>query len=415
MNFKYYLQGKRIRLYIRYNRNAYPVSTDLSIDPKFWDSKEGKPKNAYPERIELQSYLDNFKSRISKEIIKFIDNNPKYSYEEIKEVVKSTLQKKEITGFFDKFREFNELHKDKSISWHKKYNSILVHLKEFEALQKITKKDFKITYHSIDLSFFQKLQNFYIDVKKHNNNNIRKNLQFIRVFLQWSEDNGIQINQSYHKFKLNREEERDIIFITEEELLSIFNYDFSDNERYDHARDLFILQCATGLRISDLKRITKDNIKNGFIEIRQQKTSNFVTIPLTPYSEIILNKYDVLPSISEVELNRTIKQVCKDCGLNEIITISSKSGNKLNEEKFEKWQKISSKIGRSTFASLNLAKGVPEHIVKSMTGHKDSRAFAKYVGVSKQIQKEATEKAWRAPTDDGTIIKIIKHQHKKVG
>jgi integrase len=48
------------------------------------------------------------------------------------------------------------------------------------------------------------------------------------------------------------------------------------------ARDLFLLQCLTGLRISDLFRLDK-NIRNGMIHLETQKVQgNVVEIPITP-------------------------------------------------------------------------------------------------------------------------------------
>ncbi len=77
-------------------------------------------------------------------------------------------------------------------------------------------------------------------------------------------------------------------------------------------RDLFIIGCWTGLRISDLKRLGgKDNIKDGLLTITTQKTSRSVTIPVTDELQAVLNKYpDRLPKIpTDQHYNREIKSM----------------------------------------------------------------------------------------------------------
>ena len=71
-------------------------------------------------------------------------------------------------------------------------------------------------------------------------------------------------------------------------------------------KDVFILQCWTGQRFSDMlslnKGIVKDTDNGQILEIVQTKRTRRVAIPLFPVALEILKKYDFnLPDISKTK------------------------------------------------------------------------------------------------------------------
>ena len=71
-------------------------------------------------------------------------------------------------------------------------------------------------------------------------------------------------------------------------------------------KDVFILQCWTGQRFSDMlslnKGIVKDTDNGQILEIFQIKSTQRVEIPLFPVALEILKKYDFnLPDISKTK------------------------------------------------------------------------------------------------------------------
>jgi integrase len=51
-------------------------------------------------------------------------------------------------------------------------------------------------------------------------------------------------------------------------------------------------------------------------------------------------------------------------------------------------------IGRKTFATLSLVKGMSSEVTMSITGHKDYKSFSRYVRVAEKEKKIAMLKAW---------------------
>lgn len=68
------------------------------------------------------------------------------------------------------------------------------------------------------------------------------------------------------------EEETENIYLNESELTAIYNLD-KLSKQLEKVRDMFLIVCYTGLRYSDLIRLTKDNItSDNTIKIKTQKT-----------------------------------------------------------------------------------------------------------------------------------------------
>jgi integrase len=58
--------------------------------------------------------------------------------------------------------------------------------------------------------------------------------------------------------------------------------------------------------------------------------------------------------------------------------------NVKKEEWFKLHEVISTHCARKTFITLTLEKGVPERMVREVSGHKDERSFRRYVNFNKK-------------------------------
>ena len=85
--------------------------------------------------------------------------------------------------------------------------------------------------------------------------------------------------------------------------------------------------------------------------------------------------------ISASNYNIYIKTVCKKAKLNEIVTGSLKDPKtkKLKVGKYEKWQLVSSHIGRRSYAT-NFYGKMPTHLLMVATGHTTEKALLVYIG-----------------------------------
>lgn len=161
----------------------------------------------------------------------------------------------------------------------------------------------------------------------------------------------------YLNFKLDRGKTEWGRFLTEDEFKRLSEATMP-TESIERVRDLFVMQCLTGLSYSDLMNFdftkVKENTKGMYVlSDERKKTGILYTIVLLPQALEILAKYDYkLPKITNVQYNMRLKIVADAAGIN---------------------KPIASHYGRRTCGMLLLNKGFPIEIVAKVLGHSNIR------------------------------------------
>jgi len=280
----------------------------------------------------------------------------------------------------------------------KDYNNTYNHLEEFQIY---TGK--VLTWKSMGYEFYLDMVEFLKTEKDMKGSTIDKVIKNIKVFLGIADlQDNLQVNQDFKKLvsgkslfaKVNKEE-AEHVYLTEAEIKQITEAEM--DECLSGIRDLFIIGCWTGLRISDLKRLGKDNIKDGLLTITTQKTSRSVTIPVTDELQAVLNKYpDRLPKIpTDQHYNREIKKVCEKAKINDLVLAETKKGSMRVTTKIPKYELITSHTARRSFATNLYRRGIPSTQLMMLTGHKTEDSFMKYIKVTAEDNAKDVAKKLR--------------------
>ena len=74
---------------------------------------------------------------------------------------------------------------------------------------------------------------------------------------------------------------------------------------------MFIVGCLTGFRFSDYSTLNRNQLKDGMLHVRQNKTGSTVVVPLREdVRKILIEKYEMrMPRVSMVNFNYYIKEV----------------------------------------------------------------------------------------------------------
>lgn len=167
----------------------------------------------------------------------------------------------------------------------------------------------------------------------------------------------------YDTVKISRGKSEGIKFLTEEERNRI-----EELELYGMAakvRDMFIFSCYTGLAYSDLVKIKKSDVfkhdDDLCIRDKRIKTGQPYTIVLLPKAVEILERYDY-------NLNLMSNQKCND----QLKLIANMAKIHLN---------LTMHVGRHTFATWALTKGVDISTVSKMLAHSSVAMTEKYAKV----------------------------------
>jgi integrase len=273
------------------------------------------------------------------------------------------------------------------------YNTSFNYLKSF-AKTKLKEPDFE----DIDFEFYKDYVDF-MRGKNLGNNTVGKRIKTLKTFLNAATAEGINTNMKFksRNFKVFNEPS-DSIYLTKDELSAFYKYDFSKTPYLEKVRDLFIVGCLTGLRFSDLHKITTDDVKDGIIEIIQQKTGKTVNIPLHLSVWEIMKKYNnQLPkAISNQKFNEFLKEAAKKSeALNaEFTKATTKKGLKVSKT-YQKHELISSHTARRTMCTNAYNDGIPTITIMAISGHKTESAFLKYIKLDSKEHAKKMLNIWR--------------------
>ena len=188
--------------------------------------------------------------------------------------------------------------------------------------------------------------------------------------------------------------------MTQNELKQIKEYIIPEDKKYlEKVRDVFLFQCFTGLRYSDVANLKSSDVKETFIEITTVKTSDSLIIELNNQSKAILKKYEknqydnkALPVISNQRMNEYLRELAELAKINELVRETFFIGNLRKEIILPKYALLSSHAGRRTFICNALSLGIPPQVVMKWTGHSDYKAMKPYIDIADEIKINAMEK-----------------------
>ena len=202
--------------------------------------------------------------------------------------------------------------------------------------------------------------------------------------MNWLKDHGYQVNPEFQKYKVLREKPQ-IIYLNQKELSILEKKKFS-KPHLNRTRDMFLFQCLTGLRISDLMRLDTEHIQDGIIQMTAFKNKTRLFIPLTPTAKRILKKYDnKLPMTAEQVFNRQLKHMAEEAELNREVEVTDFRAGKKIFKKFPLYKMVKSHIARKTFVSICVEKGIQPKVVSEMTGISVKVLIDHYYGTDKDI------------------------------
>ena len=380
-------------------------ATGKKIVPKYWNDKDkGRVKASHENAVNLNKFLNRFDSKLN-DIATDLQNKdiepiPVKVKEAFLEAERSKLPEAELTrSIIFQWSDFLNSRKNtvKAITHSNQRNSL-------EALEGFLKSEKMegLRPESFTVKHLTKWQDFLNG--KHAPNTVAKRLKHFKAFLKYYQELGGQTGLNLSKIKY-KETEGVKIYLTEEELETFQDAPIKGINsvkvnragkietvyvNLEQVRDMFVLQCNTGLRISDLKRVDKNIIGNRIV-LTTKKTGVNIEIPISPTVRAILEKYNYqLPQVSEQKINDGIKAIYKICFPKNSIQI--RKGNDF--ETVYKWELISTHDAIRTFITLSAERGMTVSAISKITGKSIPVLLKHYLSQSQKVADKEMEKAW---------------------
>ncbi|WP_304298580.1 site-specific integrase [Porphyromonas gulae] len=403
-----------IRMRVNFASQRIEFTTGYRIDAAKWDADKQRVKNGCTNKLkqsaaEINASLLGYYTEIQEIFKKFEVDEVMPTPEQIKEAfnalhrpaeeeAKPSKRKKATEGndFYKVFDEFVRdcgRQNDWTHSTYEKFAAVKNHLSNFRK--------------ELNFEFFdEKGLNDYIaylrEVKEMRNSTIGKQLAFLKWFLRWAFKQGVHQNNAYDTYKPKlKSTQKKIIFLTWDELTKLREFEIPENKQaLERVRDVFLFQCFTGLRYSDVANLRRSDIKGEHIEVTTVKTSDSLIIELNNHSKAILDKYKdvafegdkVLPIITNQKMNDYLKELAELAGIDEPVRQTYYRGNERIDEVTPKYALLGTHAGRRTFICNALALGIPPQVVMKWTGHSDYKAMKPYIDIADDIKANAMSK-----------------------
>ena len=399
-----------IRMRVNFASKRIEFTTGYRIDAAKWDTDKQRVRNGCTNKLkqsasEINASLLGYYTEVQEIFKKFEVEEIMPTPEQIKEAfnalhkpIEEEIKPRKSTpnAFYKVFDEFVRdcgQQNDWTDSTYEKFAAVKNHLMNFRD---------GLTFDFFDEKGLNDYVTYLRDVKEMRNSTIGKQLSFLKWFLRWAFKKDVHQNNAYDSYKPKlKSTQKKIIFLAWEELNKLREFEIpAAKQALDRVRDVFLFQCFTGLRYSDVFNLRRSDIKGDHIEVTTVKTSDSLIIELNNHSKAILDKYKdvafeddkVLPVITNQKMNDYLKELAELAGIDEPVRQTYYRGNERIDEVTPKYALLGTHAGRRTFICNALALGIPPQVVMKWTGHSDYKAMKPYIDIADDIKANAMSK-----------------------
>ena len=398
-----------IRMRVNFASKRIEFTTGYRIDAEKWDTDKQRVRNGCTNKLkqsasEINDSLLGYYTEVQEIFKKFEVEEIMPTPEQIKEAFNALHKpieevkprKSTPNAFYKVFDEFVRdcgRQNDWTDSTYEKFAAVKNHLMNFRD---------GLTFEFFNERGLNDYVGYLRDVKEMRNSTIGKQLSFLKWFLRWAFKKGLHQNNAYDSYKPKlKSTQKKIVFLTWEELNKLREFEIpAAKQALDRVRDVFLFQCFTGLRYSDVFNLRRSDIKGDYIEVTTVKTSDSLIIELNKHSKAILDKYKdvsfeddkVLPVITNQKMNDYLKELAELAGIDEPVRQTYYRGNERIDEVTPKYALLGTHAGRRTFICNALALGIPPQVVMKWTGHSDYKAMKPYIDIADDIKANAMSK-----------------------
>lgn len=387
MTFEFFLpeSGTQKNIHLKltdtlHNR-MYTFRTYLRISKEDWDKEKQRPANIYLKKYKkLNTKLDNVK----KELAEYIRERraekklpaQRTMSREIKKICqgnKTELAKNSLLYYMQWY-----IGVKKELICHSTYKRYMVFFHLLERFEGFVCK--KLYVEEISSDFIRDFMIFGKE-EEYSENTIYRTIHFVKTILNFAERKGIRT--CVRELEVRREKQsKQVITLTENEIAQIEQIDVP--KELQAAKDWLLISCYTGQRFSDFMCFHKNQLQNinGKICLSfvQQKTKKQILLPLHPTVLNTLKRNgNHFPKLMAIQhYNIGIKEIARLANLNESIKARKRLGFRTKEVKAEKWEILSSHVGRRSFAT-NFYGKIPTPLLMEATGHSTEKMFLRYI------------------------------------
>lgn len=349
-------------------------SCKMNISPNLWDTKAGRLTGKTALALKTNIELDKIRVDINRHYQEVMQADGFATADKVKNTYLGLGVKQDtfLTLFAKHNQEFSrKVGYNRAQVTYDKYCLLYKHLESY-IKQEYKRND--IFLKELNLAFVNGFEHYLRAERNCSTNTIWMYMVGVKHIVTIARNSG-QLPINPFAGYLISPEHKDRGFLTKEELNLLVNTKMK-NAQYELVRDLFVFSAFTGLSYSDVKNLTKNNLKTSFdghlwIITRRQKTNTDSSIRLLEVPKRIIEKYKgysrenrLFPIPSNSSCNAILKKIGKQCGIK---------------------TKLTYHVARHTMATtITLSQGVPIETVSRMLGHTNIKTTQIYAKITKE-------------------------------
>lgn len=253
------------------------------------------------------------------------------------------------------------------------------------------------SFELFNSKFEGKLESFLLKECNYSPNTVCATNSILKVWLREAEREGLLPDAISYRQMKSKGYNVEHVYLTDDEIARLNAIEFTPELKAEYkidcksnieqSRDLFIIACKTGLRLSDLSTLNHStwDLTTQTLFINTHKTQRQVVIPLSPLVIDIYNKYNgKLPKPADKShYNKHIKLCSQIAGIDRDVYQMNRTGGVFRQVHYKKWERITSHTARRSFATNMYLKCHDAKMVMAITGHTTEENFMRYICVSK--------------------------------
>lgn len=356
------------------------------IESKYWDDERQKVKNAHPQASELNRNIEKKVAEYTTLLIQSANVRDLTIHE-----ARAVLHQRSSLDFLD-FGEniVAELYNNGNYATYKKTKSVLTKLSQYV-------KTKSLPLQKITPAFIADYEKHLLNNLGNNRNTTTVNMKTIKKLVgDMYQKYGLDESKNPFRGKTFAREQTKRIYLELDEIIKIRDCMLTPvNPLYD-IREIFMMECLTGCRISDLLTLKWKHYTGKELNIRMRKTRKELTVSLCDAAKTLIRrrvviakkckKYNPEDYIFDF-LHIDEQEATKQETLNAISSATTKVNKGLKKLALYaklgqgKRERLSTHVGRHSYATLLLTEGAELYAVGKMLGHEDTRTTEIYANL----------------------------------
>lgn len=245
--------------------------TLFGVRPEYWDDQNRRVKKSHPNCTLRNNQIVEAEAKYTKVAYKAIEVSNEFGVGVIRDKIK-----KKVSYDYIEYSEcqIEVLKKVGNISMYRRDKSILNDFKTY--LQKTT-----LPLNQFNTQTVKEFETYLALEKENTRNTIVGKMKRLRKYAKdLFEENNLDLRDFPFRNYSMKEEEVEREYLTEREFHKVLKYKeiCTPHNPLRDTLNLFLMECYTGIRISDLLTLRWKHYKDGLIKKKMQKTKHTITI-----------------------------------------------------------------------------------------------------------------------------------------